>query len=108
MRIKASFGRMGATQKKNPNTGRPIQGFVASFTVWAGRYSLSLSESLAYQGINEHVSMVIFIRHNPKVNQTQKVQINGELYDISHIQSDDGLVPIGFDLVTLKKVESNG
>ena len=107
MRYKAHFGKMGPTEKRNPNTGRPIQGFVEEFAVWAGVYSLSLSEQLAYHGTDEKVSLVIFVRHNSKVTENYHVQFKDEMYTVTSVQQDDGLVPIGYDLVTLKKVTSN-
>lgn len=38
----------------------------------------------------------------------RKVQIKGEVYDIVNIKEDDGIPPVGFDLITLKKVDKNG
>ena len=108
MRGKALFGHMGETGKNNPNTGRPIKGFVADFAVWYGKYSLSMSDSIAYHGIDQSIAMIIFVRHNPKITDKFKVQVKGLTYDIQSIKSDDGLSPDGFDLVTLKKVDSNG
>lgn len=108
MRGKAAFGHMGATDRKNPNTGRPIQGFVPDFSVWYGEYSLSMADSIAYHGIDQSIAMVIFVRHNHILSDRFKVQINDEVYDIVSIKEDDGIPPVGFDLITLKKVDKNG
>ncbi|MHC3377756.1 phage head closure protein [Ligilactobacillus equi] len=108
LRYKAQFGKMGATAKRNPNTGRPIQSFVEDFSLWAGKYSLSLRDQIEYHGIDESISMVIFTRHNPKIFENQYVKFENTIYSIAEIQQDDGLPPDGFDLITLKKVTSNG
>lgn len=108
MRVKAEFGHMGPTEKRNPNTGRPIQDFITDVKLWCGEYSLSLSERMQYHGMDESIAMVIFVRHNSKVNETQKVRVNGQLYDIRAITQDNGIIQDGYDLISLRKVTSNG
>lgn len=108
MRKRADFGRLASTGKINPNTGKTMQGFVSDFSVWYGDYTLMLSQRLAYHGLDESLARVIFIRHNTKITETYKVQLEGKMYDIQEIQADDGLTADGFDLIALKKVKING
>ena len=107
MRKRAQFGNLVRNGKVNPNTGRATQGFAESFSLWYGDYTLTLSQRLAYHGLDKDLARVIFIRHNPQITEVKKVQIDNVLYDIQEVQADDGLTADGFDLVALKKVVSN-
>ena len=108
MRKRACFGHLGKSKQVNPNTGRPLQGFMVDFEVWYGEYTLTLNQRLAYHGLDKDIAKVIFIRHNNKIADVQKVKPGEVLYDIHEVQMDDGLTADGFDLVALKKVETNG
>lgn len=108
MRNRAQFGNLVRNGKVNPNTGRATQGFAESFSLWCGDYTLTLSQRLAYHGLDKDIAKVIFIRHNNKIADVQKVKLGEVLYDIHEVQMDDGLTADGFDLVALKRVETNG
>lgn len=94
-----TFGNMADTDKVNPNTGKPILGFVASTTVWGGRLSLSLTQQLTLAGADNAAETVFFVRHNPVIADAQLVQDGDRLYRIDSINFDDGHDIPGFDSI---------
>ncbi|WP_282803945.1 phage head closure protein [Secundilactobacillus kimchicus] len=94
-----TFGNMAATNQINPNTGKPILGFVPLTTVWGGRLSLSLNQQLTLAGADNDASTVFVIRHNPDIADAQLVQDGNREYRIDNINFDDDDDLPGFDTI---------
>ncbi|WP_215660049.1 phage head closure protein [Secundilactobacillus kimchicus] len=94
-----TFGNMTDTNRINPNTGKPILGFVPLTTVWGGRLSLSLTQQLTLAGADNSASTVFFVRHNPDIADAQLVQDGNREYRIDNINFDDNSSFPGFDTI---------
>ncbi|WP_317760049.1 phage head closure protein [Liquorilactobacillus mali] len=105
MTFKIEVGSEQSTDKKNPNTGNSIKTFVTSFSVWAGKWTLSMNQTLTLAGSGIKDASVFFIRHNDALNGQTQLRLNdAEVYQIDSVSFDDGLPPDGFDLITCHKV----
>lgn len=103
MDSKAEFGKVEEFEASNYE-GR-IGYFVPQFTVWAGIYSNTQTQTYDLLGAHINVDLVIAIRHNSKVNDNKiMVFYKDVFYKITNINSD-GRVN-GFDLLTLQRDKS--
>lgn len=94
-----SFGKEESTGKLNPNTGKPIKGFVAKATVHYGTISTSVNQTISTAGSTLANTKVIAIRHNPLLYQYQEATIDGSVYLVASISKDEQLN--AYDLYTL-------
>lgn len=94
-----SFGKEESTGKLNPNTGKPIKGFVAKAVVHYGTVSTSVNQTISTAGSTLANTKVIAIRHNPLLYQYQEAMIDGNVYLVSSISKDEQLN--AYDLYTL-------
>ncbi len=95
-----AFGHKVDTDTVNPNTGETLQKFVADYTVWGGRLSMTFNQQLSLAGTGITNAVVFVIRHNEHVEDSMLIQIDNELYQIDHIEFDDDIEVPGYDTVT--------
>ena len=107
MRLRLEFGYPTDTDQVNPNTGEAIQTFKPEFTRWAGKWSLSLEQSLTLAGDVAKDVRVFFVRHTSRILDGMQLRLNGDVYKIDAITYDDGIPPDGFDLITCHKWGTN-
>lgn len=100
MTFRLEFGRMEAGAKVNPNTGAKIKEFKPGFSVFAGQWSLRMTESLSLAGLGISNAVVFFIRHRDDITGDMLVRKDEIIYKINNISFDDGISPNGFDLIT--------
>lgn len=93
------FGKEESTGKLNPNTGKPMKGFVAKTTAHYGTITTSVSQTISTAGSTLANTKVIAIRHNPLLYQYQEAMIDGSVYLVSSISKDEQLN--AYDLYTL-------
>lgn len=103
---KVTFGHEGSTGKKNPNTGKAIKGFVGDVTVHCGNYSMSASQTISLAGSTIQDTVMIVVRHNPKLQQYKEAKYNDIEYTVSNWSLDDEIN--AYDLITLTKKNSHG
>lgn len=107
MRLRLEFGNQVDTDAINQNTGEPIQRFEPAFSMWAGKWSLSLEQSLTLAGGVAKDVRVFFVRHTSRILDGMQLRLNGDVYKIDAITFDDGIPPDGFDLITCHKWGAN-
>lgn len=100
MRMRLEFGKYEPSDKINPNTGEPIEAFNPYFTKWAGKWTLTQSQTIALAGTDIRNAVVFFIRHNDDITSEYTIRWKGNFYKIDGITYDDGLDSNGFDLIT--------
>lgn len=106
MNLRIEFGVFDDTGTPNPNTGESVKGFVPKQTVWAGEWSVNLTQDLTLQGLGIKNGRVFFVRHNPELGFCTYLRIGGESGDVFKIDNssvDDGSQVNGFDLITCHK-----
>ncbi|VTZ91461.1 phage head closure protein [Limosilactobacillus mucosae] len=104
MRFRIEFGKEKATDQFNPNTGKPIKGFVPEFERWAGQWSLTQTQQITLAGAGITKAVVFFIRHDSNITDEYEIRKDGDIFTIHSIAYDDGLTADGFDLITCQKV----
>lgn len=104
MQHKAEFGTTKSYDADNFNGY--VEYYVPEFSVWAGEYTNTQSQTYSNLGTDINVDLVLAIRHNPKVNDNKLlVCYQGVIYKIMNINSDNRLN--AFDLITLEKDKSH-
>lgn len=103
MRYRIEFGVFGATDKKNPNTGKPIKGFVPKFKRWAGLWTLTQTQAITLAGSDIEDAVVFFVRHDENITGKLSIRKGDQVYAIKNISYDDGLSTDGFDLITCQR-----
>lgn len=104
MQHKAEFGTTKSYKSNSPKGYTSY--YVPDFTVWAGEYTNTQSQTYDNLGTHVDVDLVLAIRHNPKVNDRKiLVCYQGVIYKIMNINSDNRLN--AFDLITLQKDKTN-
>ena len=68
MTFRLEFGRMQAGAKVNPNTGARVKVFKPEFSVFAGQWSLRMTESMSLAGLGISNAVVFFILHRNDIN----------------------------------------
>lgn len=101
--FRIEFGQYEDTDQTNPNTGEAIKEFKASFSVYAGAWSLNTEQSLSLAGKGIRDGVIFVVRHNSEINSEMLVRKGDQVYTIDTVASDDGLPPDGYDLVTCHK-----
>lgn len=99
MNRKAEFGVFET--KRNPNTGVAKSVFVKSFSMWCASVERGLKMEASLEGTRFEDTISIAVRHNSTVNEQLMVRLDGQLYEIVKIQSDNGNKYNAFDLIVL-------
>lgn len=100
LKHKCNFGVVHS--EKNPYTGQQIPYFYPDLEKYYGEYSNTLEQEYLIQGMKIETSMTIVVRHNAQLKKYKEVMIDGEVYDINKIESDDTIN--GYDLVMIGKL----
>ena len=100
MTFRLEFGRMQAGAKVNPNTGSRVKAFKPEFSVFAGQWSLRMTESMSLAGLGISNAVVFFIRHRDDITGDMLVRKDEIIYKINNISFDDGISPNCFYLIT--------
>lgn len=80
------------------------------WTTLAIPYTLNTTQIIQAQGLNLADQRIYAVRHRLDSfwDQISRVKINGELYEVIHINPDEENSPTSYDLVTVKKVTEHG
>lgn len=94
----------------NENTGDYDTEFVPSLTVHCAMYQRSQTQQYALVGTRLDNTIVVAIRSRDTITDQLKARFVGEtgVYSIADISKDASGLPVGYDLVTLKKTEKVG
>lgn len=99
---RANFGTI--KEELNPNTGSNSKIFVSEFALWCAFRTRTINQMFAAKAAGLEDTRTIAVRHNPKVIETYRVQIDGDLYKIENISPDDTNGFMTFDFITLSKI----
>lgn len=105
-RAKADFGSYESVS--NPYTGVSVPKFVKKFTLHYKSHTRTLNQEYLAVSAGESEARVIVVRHNAKVIKGLAVLLNGNVYDITKVSSDEGFGINKYDFITLKKSEKVG
>lgn len=99
----AQFGTVKNTE--NDNTGDYDTEFVSDFSLHVLPSKRSITQQYQVIGTELEDTVVIVIRHNPKVTKSLKVIYAGRTYDILDISQDDSFNINAYDYLTMKILE---
>lgn len=102
----AQFGTLSSTEK--PNTGSYDPTFVPQIVLHVCPSKRSITQQYQVMGTTLEDTIVIIIRHNPKVNKSLQVSYGGQRYAILDISQDDSFNINTYDYLTLKLTEKAG
>lgn len=100
---KAEFGTVKSKQLENGNT---IKEFVPELTLHYMNWKRSIAQDNSIYGTDLEDTVMIVIRHNPKVNTKIECRLNGIVYDIVMDNVDDSNLYITYDILTLRERKS--
>lgn len=100
MIYRLEFGHEQATDKVNPNTGKPIKEFVPEFERWAGKWSLRQSDILTLKGAGITNAMVFVIRHDESITSDYILRLDNKTFSIDNVSYDEGRTVDAYDLIT--------
>lgn len=106
---KIEFGKESDEPEYDQNDN-PIPAIAILWTTLAIPYSLNTTQILQAQGLNLADQRMYAVRHRLDSfwYQITRAKINGELYEVIHINPDEKNSPTSYDLVTVKKVTEHG
>lgn len=102
LNLRADFTTVKTVQ--NPNNGNTVKKPVTLFTKWAGWKTRGLTQQYLAMGTEVADTIVIGVRHDPRINKTLGVTLKGTNYNVVNVSPDDSNHYIAFDLVTIKEV----
>lgn len=102
---KASFG---STKSVTKPSGVSVPEFSEDFKLHYSSVKRTLTQTYQLEGTELQDTKVIAIQHNPKVNDTLRVELAGVQYKIVDDSIDDSSNYLTYDLLTIKKVSKGG
>ena len=80
------------------------------WTTLAIPYTLNTTQIIQAQGLNLADQRIYAVRHRLDGfwDQISRAKIDGTLYEVIHINSDERNYPTSYDLVTVKQVNEHG
>lgn len=88
----------------SPVNGSQVKKPVTVFTKKAGYRRRTINQTYSIQGTSLQDSILIGVRHDPRINKLLGVTLKGVNYKIETISPDETNTYIKFDLITLSKV----
>lgn len=106
---KIDFGKESDEPEYDQNDN-PKPSFLTVWTTLAIPYNLNTTQIIQAQGLNLADQRMYAVRHRPDTfwDQISRAKINGEKYEVIHINPDERNYPTSYDLVTVKKVTDHG
>lgn len=89
---------------KNKNTGGYLPHFASLFTVWAGIKTRSIPQQYTIYGTDLQDTIILIVRHNPKIVAGQKIRMAGTIYEIVLKSPDETFNLNPYDLLTIQEV----
>ncbi|MFT8557890.1 phage head closure protein [Liquorilactobacillus hordei] len=102
----ADFGSVKSVQNKFSKAYIPT--FVKQFTLHYAPVKRTLTQTIMLAETTLADSKIIAVRHNPKLEESMKVQIGKDTYSIEDISIDETNEYITYDFVTISKVKKGG
>ncbi|MEF7475263.1 phage head closure protein [Pediococcus pentosaceus] len=103
---KITFRKTDDELDKSGNFYTPT--IVSELSLWCAPRTRTLNQQYQIMKTELEDTIIVVIRHNPKVNESYEVKYQNENYDIVSISTDDTNKTFAYDFVTLKKVKKAG
>lgn len=103
---RCEFGSIKTVQNE-VNMGQHIE-FLANFSLWCYAKKRTLRQEYEVYNTELADSIVLVIRHNPKVNKQLKVKYHGNLYDILTTNVADSFNFMAYDSLTIREIKKVG
>ncbi|MBF7125827.1 phage head closure protein [Pediococcus pentosaceus] len=100
------FGKTKDELDKSGNFYVPT--LIPELSLWCAPRTRTLNQQYQIMKTELEDTIIVVIRHNPKVNETYEAEYRDELYDIISISTDDTNQTFAYDFITLKKVKKAG
>ncbi|WP_444752416.1 phage head closure protein [Pediococcus pentosaceus] len=81
---------------------------VPELSLWCAPRTRTLNQQYQIMKTELEDTIIVVVRHNPKINESYEVEYQNENYDIVSISTDDTNKTFAYDFVTLKKVKKAG
>ncbi|MBF7115176.1 phage head closure protein [Pediococcus pentosaceus] len=85
-----------------------VSTLMPELSLWCAPRTRTLNQQYQIMKTELEDTIIVVIRHNPKVNETYEAEYRDELYDIVSISTDDTNQTFAYDFITLKKVKKAG
>lgn len=113
MKLKPSdFNRritFGKTKDKLDKSGNfYVPKLIPELSLWCAPRIRTLNQQYQIMKTELEDTIIVAIRHNPKINETYNAEYRDELYNIVSISTDDTNQTFAYDFITLKKVKKAG
>lgn len=82
--------------------------FLPELTLWCAPRTRTLTQQYQIMKTELEDTILVVIRHNPKVNDGYVAKYRGELYDIVAVSDDESNQLITYDIITLRKIKKVG
>ena len=103
---KIAFGKTKDKLDESGNFYNPS--FMPELSLWCAPRTRTLNQQYQIMKTELEDTIIVVIRHNPKVNESYEAKYRNEYYDIVSISTDDTNKTFAYDFVTLKKVKKAG
>lgn len=113
MKLKPSdFNRrivFGKTKDELDESGNfYVPTLIPELSLWCAPRTRTLNQQYQIMKTELEDTIIVVIRHNPKVNENYEAEYRNEFYDIVSISTDDTNKTFAYDFITLKKVKKAG
>lgn len=81
---------------------------IPELSLWCAPRTRTLNQQYQIMKTELEDTIIVVIRHNPKVNESYEAEYRNEFYDIVSISTDDTNQTFAYDFITLKKVKKAG
>ncbi len=101
-----AFGKTKDVLDKSGNFYIPE--LIPELSLWCAPRTRTLNQQYQIMKTELEDTIIVVIRHNPKVNETYTAEYRDELYDIVSISTDDTNQTFAYDFITLKFIKKAG
>lgn len=81
---------------------------LSELSLWCAPRTRTLNQQYQIMKTELEDTIIVVVRHNPKINESYEVEYQNKNYDIVSISTDDTNKTFAYDFVTLKKVKKAG
>jgi SPP1 family predicted phage head-tail adaptor len=81
---------------------------ISELSLWCAPRTRTLNQQYQIMKTELEDTIIVVIRHNPKVNESYEAKYRDEFYDIVSISTDDTNQTFAYDFITLKKIKKAG
>lgn len=97
-----------STENVQDDNGNYSEELVPVISLWCMPHNRSLNQQYQIMDTALSDTVMVVVRHNPKINDTYVVKYQGNQYEVVSISSDESNQILTYDYITLRKVKKAG